>query len=78
VARIFHGSKCVGHGKCAEACPVNAIAVGLGDVSQRPDIPALSAAMETRIPGLYIAESSAASLWSATRWSRGGLPSTTT
>lgn len=55
VAWIINGSKCVGHGKCAEACPVNAITVGLGDVSQRPDIPVLSPAMETSIPGVYIA-----------------------
>lgn len=55
VARIIHGSRCVGHGKCAEACPVGAIVVGLGDVTRRPDIPVLSPALETSVPGLYIA-----------------------
>ena len=38
-ATIIHGSHCVGHGKCAEACPVSGIEIGLGDISQREDIP---------------------------------------
>ena len=41
-ATIIHGSHCVGHGKCAEACPVSGIEIGLGDISQREDIPQLS------------------------------------
>lgn len=53
-ATIIHGSHCVGHGKCAENCPVGAIEVGLGDISQREDIPQLSEYFETNIPGIYI------------------------
>ncbi|MBC8345993.1 MAG: NAD(P)-binding domain-containing protein [Candidatus Marinimicrobia bacterium] len=53
-ATIIHGSHCVGHGKCAENCPVGAIEVGLGDISQREDIPQLSPDFETNIPGVYI------------------------
>lgn len=53
-ATIIHGSHCVGHGKCAENCPVGAIEVGLGDISQREDIPQLSEHFETNIPGIYI------------------------
>jgi len=53
-ATIIHGSHCVGHGKCAEACPVSGIEIGLGDISQREDIPQLSDDFETNIPGLYI------------------------
>ncbi|MFH1850751.1 MAG: NAD(P)-binding domain-containing protein [Candidatus Neomarinimicrobiota bacterium] len=53
-ATIIHGSHCVGHGRCAEACPVGGIEVGLGDISQREDIPYLSDHFETNIPGLYI------------------------
>ena len=53
-ATIIHGSHCVGHAKCAENCPVGAIEVGLGDISQREDIPQLSNYFETNIPGIYI------------------------
>lgn len=53
-ATIIHGSHCVGHGKCAEACPVSGIEIGLGDISQREDIPQLSDHFESNIPGLYI------------------------
>jgi thioredoxin reductase (NADPH) len=53
-ATIIHGSHCVGHGKCAENCPVGAIEIGLGDISQREDIPQLSEYFETNISGVYI------------------------
>lgn len=53
-ATIIHGSHCVGHGKCAENCPVGAIEVGLGDISQREDIPQLSEHFETNISGIFI------------------------
>ncbi len=53
-ATIIHGSHCVGHGKCAENCPVGAIEVGLGDISQREDIPQISKNFETNISGIYI------------------------
>ncbi|MFQ6613001.1 MAG: NAD(P)-binding domain-containing protein [Fidelibacterota bacterium] len=53
-ATIIHGSHCVGHAKCAENCPVGAIEVGLGDISQREDIPRLSEQFESNIPGIYI------------------------
>ena len=54
-ATIINGLKCVGHGLCGEACPVNGIKVGLGDIKTREDIPVLSAAGETNLPGIYIA-----------------------
>ena len=53
-ATIIHGSHCVGHAKCAENCPVGAIEVGLGDISQREDIPQLTEYYESNIPGIYI------------------------
>lgn len=54
VAKIINGSHCVGHGKCEAACPVAAIKVGLGDVSQRSDIPALTAEYESSVPGVFV------------------------
>jgi len=53
-ATIIHGSHCIGHGKCAEECPIGAIEVGLGDISQREDIPQLSSNFESNINGIYI------------------------
>ncbi|MFQ6613266.1 MAG: NAD(P)-binding domain-containing protein [Fidelibacterota bacterium] len=53
-ATIIHGSHCVGHGLCAENCPIGAIKVGLGDISEREDIPRLTEKFETNIPGIYI------------------------
>ncbi|MGB5106814.1 MAG: NAD(P)-binding domain-containing protein [Candidatus Zixiibacteriota bacterium] len=54
-ATIINGERCVGHGACERECPVGAIKVGLGDVRHRPDIPVLTPAMETTVPGIFIA-----------------------
>jgi thioredoxin reductase (NADPH) len=55
VARVIHGARCIGHARCADVCPVNAIVVGLGDVSARSDLPLLSPTLETTVPGVKIA-----------------------
>ncbi|MGE0431752.1 MAG: NAD(P)-binding domain-containing protein [Planctomycetota bacterium] len=56
IARIVHGSRCVGHERCAVACPVGAIKVGLGDISGRDDIPRLREDTgESSVPGLFLA-----------------------
>ncbi|MEZ5978680.1 MAG: NAD(P)-binding domain-containing protein [Planctomycetota bacterium] len=55
-AAVLHGSRCVGHARCAVECPVGAIAVTLGDLSERDDIPALLPNFEsTQTPGLFLA-----------------------
>ncbi len=55
IARVIHGSRCIGHAKCEEECPVGALRVGLGDTSAREDIPTLGDDLQTTVPGLFIA-----------------------
>lgn len=55
-AVIVHGARCVGHGLCATACPTNAIALTLGDLTDRRDLPAIDAQHEAvGVPGLFLA-----------------------
>lgn len=55
-AVIVHGARCVGHGLCAAACPTNAIALTLGDLKDRRDLPAIDAQHEAvGVPGLFLA-----------------------
>ncbi len=54
-ARLVRPSHCIGDGRCQEVCPVGALTVGLGDIQSRPDIPILSAELETSVPGVFIA-----------------------
>ncbi|MCY3001805.1 MAG: NAD(P)-binding domain-containing protein [Planctomycetota bacterium] len=55
-ALVVHGARCVGHGRCASECPVGAIALTLGDLSERRDIPALNDSLESATqPGLFLA-----------------------
>ncbi len=55
-ALVVHGARCVGHARCADACPVSAVTVGIGDVEQRRDLPALDPELEAvGVPGLYLA-----------------------
>ncbi len=55
-AVVVHGARCVGHGRCAAECPVGAIALTLGDVSDRRDLPVLRGNRESpHVPGLFLA-----------------------
>ena len=55
-AVVVHGARCVGHGACATACPTNAIALTLGDVKERRDLPAIDDKLEAvGVPGLFLA-----------------------
>jgi len=54
-ACLVNAAHCVGHGCCETACPVGALVVGLGDLSNRTDIPLLSDERETSMPGVFIA-----------------------
>lgn len=55
VARVIHGARCIGHGRCADVCPVNAIQIGLGELARSPNLPVLSGAHETTVPGIFVA-----------------------
>jgi len=55
-ALVVHGARCVGHGRCATACPVGAIALTFADMSERRDLPALTAQLESATqPDLFLA-----------------------
>jgi thioredoxin reductase len=54
-ATVVNGLKCVGHGECAQYCPVGAIEVSLGDLKSRNDIPLMDEWHETNVPGLFVA-----------------------
>ncbi|MEQ8764147.1 MAG: NAD(P)-binding domain-containing protein [Planctomycetota bacterium] len=55
VAVIVNGSRCLGHERCAIACPVGAIRVGLGALAERDDFPRLSDSYESSVNGLFLA-----------------------
>ncbi len=55
-AVVVHGARCVGHGLCAAACPTAAIALTLGDLRDRTDLPAVDDRLEAvGVPGLFLA-----------------------
>jgi thioredoxin reductase/Pyruvate/2-oxoacid:ferredoxin oxidoreductase delta subunit len=53
--RVVRPSACVGHADCLRACPVSAIELVLGTPERAVAVPIASAALETTLPGLYVA-----------------------
>lgn len=46
---------CIGHGACKTACPVDAITLVFGSERRGVDIPLVSPAFESTVPGMFIA-----------------------
>ena len=54
-AHLVSPTDCIGHGACKTACPVNAIELVFGTEKRGVDIPVLSPAFETTVPGIFVA-----------------------
>jgi thioredoxin reductase/ferredoxin len=54
-AELINPTYCIGHGACKRACPFDAITLVFGTEKRGVDIPNVSPAFETNVPGIYIA-----------------------
>ncbi|MCB1644468.1 MAG: NAD(P)-binding domain-containing protein [Pseudomonadales bacterium] len=54
-AVLITPSECIGHGACKAACPQGAIELVIGTESRGVEIPVLTPAFETSVPGIFVA-----------------------
>jgi thioredoxin reductase/ferredoxin len=54
-AHLVSPTDCIGHGACKTSCPVGAISLVFGTETRGVDIPVLSPAFETTVPGMFVA-----------------------
>ncbi len=54
-AALINPGDCIGHGACRTACPVEAITLVCGSARRGVDIPLLTPAFESTVPGIFIA-----------------------
>jgi thioredoxin reductase len=54
-AHLVNPTHCIGHGACKAACPHDAITLVFGTEKRGIDIPFVSPAFETNVPGIFIA-----------------------
>ncbi len=52
--RLLNASKCIGHGKCAVECPVDAIKLVFGTAERGVELPEVDEFFETSRPGVHI------------------------
>jgi dihydropyrimidine dehydrogenase (NAD+) subunit PreT len=53
-ARLIHGANCIGHGRCADECPVHAIKLVFGTAERGIDLPEVDEFFESSRPGVHV------------------------
>jgi thioredoxin reductase/Pyruvate/2-oxoacid:ferredoxin oxidoreductase delta subunit len=53
-ARLVHGEHCIGHGRCAAECPVNAIKLVFGSEERGVDLPEVDGFFESSRAGVHV------------------------
>jgi len=51
---LIHGANCIGHGKCAAECPVDAIKLVFGSSERGVDLPEVDEVFQSSRPGVHI------------------------